>query len=67
MFTHSVLNMKVPEVRLDLYQSVFDIKKVCERKFGTPVDCMSLVLQDRNGNSICTLSEDDRNFGFYTP
>jgi tubulin-folding cofactor B len=65
--THSILNIRVPEVRFDLFQNIGDIKRVCEKKFGTPAGLMSLILQDSNGNNVCAMSEDDRNLGYYTP
>jgi len=66
--THSNLtHMRVPEVRFDLYELIYDVKKLCEKKFGTKADSMQLVLQDNNGNNVVTMNEDDRTLDFYAP
>mmetsp|Transcript_17498 Transcript_17498/g.15360 ORF Transcript_17498/g.15360 Transcript_17498/m.15360 type:complete len:90 (+) Transcript_17498:52-321(+) len=65
--THSNLKMRVPEHRFDLYETIASVKATCERKFGTKIDQMHLILQDANGNTVCSMNEDDRNLGFYSP
>lgn len=40
---------------------------MCAKKFGSESSTLRLYLQDREGNNICEMNEDDRDLGFYSP
>lgn len=65
--THSVLTMKIPEIRFELDQTIGDIKKSVERRFGSDSNQMELILQDNNGNNIAAMTENDRTLESYCP
>eukprot|EP01017_Pseudomicrothorax_dubius_P030063 TRINITY_DN3708_c0_g2_i15.p1 TRINITY_DN3708_c0_g2~~TRINITY_DN3708_c0_g2_i15.p1 ORF type:complete len:133 (+),score=37.20 TRINITY_DN3708_c0_g2_i15:127-525(+) len=65
--THSVLSMRIPDIRFDLYQSIADVKKNAVRRFGTDYASMQLILRDLNGNNIAAMTEDDRTLVSYCP
>jgi len=65
--SHSNLNIRIPEVRLDMHDKISSIKDLCEKRFGTTTANMRLVLQDTNGNAVATLSDDNSTLGYYSP
>lgn len=44
--THSILSMKIPEVRISKKDPIIEIKLHLEKRFGTRAGQMTLVLKD---------------------
>ncbi len=63
--THSILSMRIPEVRLSRNDPVIDVKMHLEKRFGTGAGSMKLVLKNPNGENIVVMSEDYQTIGNY--
>lgn len=56
--THSILSIRVPEVRLSVSETVGSLKVALERRFGTSAGSMTLVLKDANEENIAVMNDD---------
>lgn len=64
--THSILPIRIPEVRLSPTETVGNLKFSMERRFGTSSGFMTLVLKDENEENVAIMNDDDSqltNFG----
>jgi tubulin-folding cofactor B len=52
-------------VRYDLHQSILSIKENIEKRYGSDVKFMRLVLKDDKGKVISNIEEDNRTLAFY--
>lgn len=62
---HSISSSKIPEVRYDPYQSILSIKENIEKRYGSDVKFMKLLLKDNKGKVISSMEEDNRTLAFY--
>lgn len=62
--THNLLKREMKELRLDLHQTIRDLKQKLYRHCGTTPDWMSLVLKT-GGEVICELDDDSKKLGYY--
>ena len=49
-FDAIISDMKMPEIRFDLTQTIESVKRSIEKRFGTIAEKMELILQDCNVN-----------------
>mmetsp|Transcript_16452 Transcript_16452/g.35632 ORF Transcript_16452/g.35632 Transcript_16452/m.35632 type:complete len:285 (+) Transcript_16452:1-855(+) len=63
--THSNLAARIPELRLDLHNTITTVKEKLYTHFGTACGSMKLILMDPDGNKLCAMLEDDKKLGFY--
>lgn len=56
--THSILSIRVPEVRLSVGETVSSLKVALERRFGTSANSMTLVLKDANEENVAVMNDD---------
>ena len=63
--THSILSMRIPEVRLSKLDPVIDVKMHLEKRFGTKSSQMTLVLRNPNDENICVMENDYATIGSY--
>lgn len=56
--THSILSMKIPEVRLSKLDPVIDVKMHLEKRFGTQAKNMTLILKNLNGENLAVMDND---------
>jgi tubulin-folding cofactor B len=52
-------------MRYDLHQSILSVKENIERRYGSDVKFMQLILKDEKGMLISNLEEDHRTLAFY--
>lgn len=45
---HNISDLKMPEIRFDLDQTIASVKNSIEKRYGTKPETMELVLQDCN-------------------
>lgn len=62
---HSISSSKIPEVRYDLQQTILSIKENIEKRYGSDVKFMRLVLKNDKGVVITSMEEDNRTLAFY--
>ena len=62
---HSISSTKIPEVRYDPYQSILSIKENIEKRYGSDVKFMRLILKDDKGKVVSNMEEDNRTLDFY--
>lgn len=65
--THSNLQARLFEIRLDKHMSIETVKVKLSFHTGTNASAMLLHLLDDSGNVIAMLNEDHRKLGFYSP
>ena len=65
--THNLTVNRIPEIRFDLDMKICAVKEHIEKRYGTSVEYMELILQDTRGGNICNLANDDRPLSFYNP
>mmetsp|Transcript_8717 Transcript_8717/g.18554 ORF Transcript_8717/g.18554 Transcript_8717/m.18554 type:complete len:285 (+) Transcript_8717:226-1080(+) len=65
--THSNLQARFFEIRLDLHMTVEAVKVKLSFHCGTNPSAMLLQLLDEGGSVVATLYEDSRKLGFYSP
>ena len=58
---------RIPEIRFDLDMTIGTVKEHIEKRYGTSVEHMELILQDTCGGNICNLANDDKPLSFYSP
>jgi tubulin-folding cofactor B len=63
--THSNLPAKHLDIRLDLHNTIEQIKDKLRTHIGTPVDYQRLLLRS-NGEYVCEMSDNSRMLGFYS-
>lgn len=56
--THSVLELKLQEIRFDKRHTIAQIKAALEYRFGSPVANQSLTLKDDQNNIVAEMSND---------
>ena len=56
--THSVLSLKLQEIRYDRRHTVKHVKQDLEYRFGSPEANQVLSLKDEQGNEVAKMSED---------
>lgn len=61
---HNLLVKELKELRLDLHQTIGDLKHKLYRHCGTSPEWMALVLKS-GGEVICELNDDKKKLGFY--
>ena len=57
--THSILSIRIPEVKLFPSENILDVKVKLERRFGTSAGCMSLILKTENEENIAIMDDDN--------
>lgn len=65
--THSNLQARFFELRLDLHMTVESVKVKLSFHCGTSPSAMVVQLLDESGNLVATLYEDHRKLGYYSP
>lgn len=65
--THNLTANRIPEIRFDLDTKIGIVKEQIEKRYGTSVDYMELILQDTCGGNIGNLANDDKPLSFYDP
>jgi len=65
--THSNLNAKFMQIRLDMHMSILTVKQKLMTHCGTNPSAMVLQLKDENGQLLYTLSDESRLLGYYSP
>uniref|UniRef100_A0A061S2S3 Tubulin-folding cofactor B n=1 Tax=Tetraselmis sp. GSL018 TaxID=582737 RepID=A0A061S2S3_9CHLO len=65
--THSNLRTKFMQIRLDLHMTVAAVKHKLMTHCGTSPSAMLIQLKDDTGKAICSLEDDSRKLGFYSP
>jgi len=65
--THSNLITSFPELRVDLHMTVESLKDKIYKHCGTMVSSMILHLKDPAGRAVCTLGDDYKMLGYYSP
>ena len=63
--THSILSIRIPEVRLTETERIENIKVQLERRFGTSAANMTLVLKLPTEENLCIMNNDDSTLQFY--
>ena len=63
--THSELPITMPELKFSRSQSIASVKASLEKRIGTSVDSMQLILKDSSGSQICTLDSNESTLGAY--
>ena len=63
--THSILSIRIPEVRFSVNEKIEDVKVQLERRFGTSAGCMTLVLKTQNEENISIMNTEDQTLKFY--
>ncbi len=63
--THNISSSKIPEVRYDVHQTVLSVKENIEKRYGSDVKFMKLVLKDEKGTVITSMEEENRTLAFY--
>ena len=64
--THSILSIRIPEVKMCLSEKISNVKTQLERRFGTSAGCMTLVLKNQNEENIAIMNDEESslaNFG----
>ena len=64
--THSILSIRIPEVKMSPSEKISNVKTQLERRFGTSAGCMTLVLKNQNEENIAIMNDEDSslaNFG----
>jgi tubulin-folding cofactor B len=62
---HSISSSKILEAKYDLNQTIRSVKENIEKRYGTDIHFMKLVLRDSKGNTIAPLNDDNRTLGSY--
>eukprot|EP00331_Platyophrya_macrostoma_P006750 CAMPEP_0176424834 /NCGR_PEP_ID=MMETSP0127-20121128/11056_1 /TAXON_ID=938130 /ORGANISM="Platyophrya macrostoma, Strain WH" /LENGTH=242 /DNA_ID=CAMNT_0017805933 /DNA_START=63 /DNA_END=791 /DNA_ORIENTATION=+ len=65
--SHSNTSLRLAEIRFDLFDTILAVKGKIEKHYGTVLEFQELILQDGNGNTVCSMNEDDRCLGYYAP
>eukprot|EP00297_Palpitomonas_bilix_P011230 CAMPEP_0113899418 /NCGR_PEP_ID=MMETSP0780_2-20120614/20014_1 /TAXON_ID=652834 /ORGANISM="Palpitomonas bilix" /LENGTH=272 /DNA_ID=CAMNT_0000891571 /DNA_START=184 /DNA_END=1002 /DNA_ORIENTATION=- /assembly_acc=CAM_ASM_000599 len=65
--THSNLQAKFMEIRLDLHMTIASVKEKIRNHTGTAVQHMDLVLKDQSNKPLVELNDDTKMLGFYSP
>lgn len=65
LLTHSNLEAKHLDIRLDLHLTIEAVKEKFRTHIGTPPEFQRLILKER-GNVICEMSDNSRMLGFYS-
>lgn len=65
--THSNLNARFMQIRLDLHMTIGAVKDKLVHHTGTNPSAMVLQLKDEDGNMMYSLSDDSRKLGYYSP
>jgi len=61
--THSILPIRIPEVRISLGETIGNLKVSFERRFGTSAGLMTLVLKDENEENVAIMNDDESQAG----
>lgn len=61
---HNLLKTELKELRLDLHQTIGEVKEKLYRHCGTSPEWMALVLKS-GGRVLCELKDDKKKLGFY--
>jgi tubulin-folding cofactor B len=64
LVTHNLLNATLPEIKLDLHETIFNVKAKLYRHCGTGAEHCYLILK-AGGDAIARMDEDDRMLGYY--
>jgi hypothetical protein len=65
--THSILALRIPEVRFSRAEIICEIKCSLTKRLGTPPEDMELVLKNFDGVTIAQMDGEMRPLGFYNP
>lgn len=65
--THSDFALRIPEVKIKLLSTIWEIKEKLTAKLGTMACDMELVLQNHSGDDVSDLNENDDKFELYNP
>ncbi|EFN54851.1 hypothetical protein CHLNCDRAFT_17401, partial [Chlorella variabilis] len=65
--THSNLQAKFMDIRLDLHMTIDAVKRKMCFHCGTPPSAQALQLKDERGRVVAALQDDSRKLGFYSP
>jgi len=65
--THSNLRKQMIELRLDMHMTIAQVKERLHLHHGTPPQHQRLILKDFSGQTICSLDDDSKMFGYYSP
>lgn len=65
LMTHSNISTQYTDIRLDLHNTIEDVKERFRKHIGTSVDHQRLILK-HNGNMICEMSDNSKMLGFYS-
>ena len=57
--THSMLKMRLAEIRMDKRWTIGQVKSQLERRFGSAVEDMKVELKNAAGATICILDDDN--------
>jgi len=67
MVSHSNLKASFNEIRLDLHMTIDSVKSKLSFHCGTPPSAMVLELKNEQGRLLCTMSDDSKKLGFFSP
>ena len=65
--THSILKLRIPEIRFSKSEAICEIKCSLTKRLGTPPEDMKLVLKNYDGQAIAHMDDELKPFGFYNP
>jgi len=66
-FTHSNLKAEFPEIRLSLHTNIAEMRIKMANHCGSSSSSMVMYLKDSAGNTLCTLDDDSKMLGYYSP
>lgn len=63
--THSVLSLKLQEIRFDKRSTIAQVKEQLEYRFGSPAANQNLTLKDEQGNDLVTMDDNTKTLQEY--